>query len=190
MPRKIEVEIDPRSPFRINVDTNVFPGGLIEQTLDMMGAVTRKVINTQEAQIREALIMLGWTPPPDGWTPPVATDTPGPAVSVSPDTSPASGVPALMCVHCGRFKSEAERKGSTRCNAPFSIQPHQFTREHPYIREQAEKTAECDHAWEFTGTDYHGSHKGEDHYRPFWARRCCSHGFCLPAKGCRRSGPK
>lgn len=26
-------------------------------------------------------------------------------------------------------------------------------------------TSECDHDWRFTGSDYHGSHKGEDHYR-------------------------
>jgi len=28
------------------------------------------VLRTQEQQIREALILLGWTPPPDQQTPP------------------------------------------------------------------------------------------------------------------------
>ena len=52
----------------MKIKTNVFESGLIEQeTLfndhGLVGQMTRKLIDTSESQIREALIELGWTPP-------------------------------------------------------------------------------------------------------------------------------
>lgn len=53
---------------QFNVRTAVFEAGLIEQTVESESqGVARKigmsVINTQDDQIRKALIELGWTPP-------------------------------------------------------------------------------------------------------------------------------
>ena len=52
----------------MKIKTNVFESGLIEQeTLfndhGLVGQMTRKLIDTNESQIREALIKLGWVPP-------------------------------------------------------------------------------------------------------------------------------
>lgn len=43
--------------------------------------------------------------------------------------------PQLMCSHCGRYQNEAAQAGSTHCIPPFVRQPHNFTREHPYLNE-------------------------------------------------------
>lgn len=53
----------------IDVRTSVYPGGWIvtEQVNDsgtLYEQVMRRVMNTQDQQIRDALIKLGWTPPP------------------------------------------------------------------------------------------------------------------------------
>lgn len=53
---------------RITVETEVI-GETITQTTHILGAITRKVIQTQDDQIRAALISLGWTPPPEGARP-------------------------------------------------------------------------------------------------------------------------
>jgi hypothetical protein len=50
--------------------TTSFKGGLVEQTLFEISSgraqeVTRWVMNTREHAIREALIAMGWTPPPE-----------------------------------------------------------------------------------------------------------------------------
>ena len=46
------------------VSTKFFPDGRIEQELvDIRGRIMRQVIDTQDQQIKEALIKLGWTPP-------------------------------------------------------------------------------------------------------------------------------
>lgn len=51
--------------FADNVETKSFPSGIIEQTIDIAGSHTRRVMDTAEQHIRDALIALGWTPPPD-----------------------------------------------------------------------------------------------------------------------------
>lgn len=53
-------------PSDIKVETRVFPSGLIEQDTTFDGSRlrwTRHIVDTQESQVREALIKLGWTPP-------------------------------------------------------------------------------------------------------------------------------
>jgi hypothetical protein len=50
------------------VDTKVFSSGMIEQVTEfndngVREQLTRKLIDTNEVQLREALIKLGWTPP-------------------------------------------------------------------------------------------------------------------------------
>jgi len=52
----------------MEVETRVFPSGLIEQDTifsdnGVRERLTRQIIDTQEQQVREALITLGWTPP-------------------------------------------------------------------------------------------------------------------------------
>ena len=53
----------------VEVKTNVFPDGIIEQetifSSDNPARNVRQIMNTQIAQVREALIALGWTPPTD-----------------------------------------------------------------------------------------------------------------------------
>lgn len=53
-------------PMKITVTTQ-FNEDLIQQTTDIMGHVTRRMMNIREMQadhaIRDALITLGWTPP-------------------------------------------------------------------------------------------------------------------------------
>jgi len=41
--------------------------------------------------------------------------------------------PLMECAHCGRSMAGAKQVGSTHCNAPFSPQPHSFTKEHPTL---------------------------------------------------------
>jgi hypothetical protein len=48
---------------KVTVETLFTDAGLIEQTIDIAGSIHRRVLNTQEEQIRQALIALGWTPP-------------------------------------------------------------------------------------------------------------------------------
>ena len=58
---------------KINVTTRPYADGTIEQEtsfdygeeLDLRAHVTKQVMRTQDAQIRQALIDLGWTPPPE-----------------------------------------------------------------------------------------------------------------------------
>lgn len=45
------------------VQTSVSTDGLIEQQIDILGETHRRILNTAEQQIRDALIALGWTPP-------------------------------------------------------------------------------------------------------------------------------
>lgn len=33
----------------------------------------------------------------------------------------------VRCAHCGRFEPDALARGSTHCNPPFAVQPHDFT---------------------------------------------------------------
>ena len=54
----------------IDVRTNVYPSGMIiSELIEDAGTITERVmrsaLNTQERQIRDALIKLGWTPPPN-----------------------------------------------------------------------------------------------------------------------------
>ncbi len=53
------------------------------------------------------------------------------ALAASPTPKPQ---PIMLCDHCGRAESNARDSGSTHCNAPFAIQPHSFTRPHPYLK--------------------------------------------------------
>jgi hypothetical protein len=59
------------SKVRFNVGTDVTSDGLITQVLssyhnDIMTVISQRVIDLQEAGVREALIKLGWTPPKEG----------------------------------------------------------------------------------------------------------------------------
>lgn len=46
------------------IDTEVFEDGkIVQSTTDLIGKTVRKVVETQDHQVRLALIALGWTPP-------------------------------------------------------------------------------------------------------------------------------
>lgn len=47
--------------FKVTTDTTA--EGLIEQSIDLAGTMQKRVMNTAESQIRNALIALGWIPP-------------------------------------------------------------------------------------------------------------------------------
>lgn len=55
---------------QIHVKTSFTPDGIIftqvidDRERDMRLNLATQVINTRDAQVREALIKLGWTPPP------------------------------------------------------------------------------------------------------------------------------
>lgn len=54
--------------FSYDVTTNTYPNGDIEQEVvrkigDVHEIILRQIMRTQDAQIRGALIKLGWTPP-------------------------------------------------------------------------------------------------------------------------------
>lgn len=49
----------------INVQTDVVGQHIIRQTTTVQDMVLRRVINLEEAGIKQALIKLGWTPPPE-----------------------------------------------------------------------------------------------------------------------------
>lgn len=49
---------------KYKLETFAYPNGLIEQDMtDLTGQIHRRIIETQDDQIRKALISLGWTPP-------------------------------------------------------------------------------------------------------------------------------
>lgn len=54
---------DYTKPLMIHARTDILGDGVIEWSLDITGTVYRTVFKTQDAQIREALVALGWTPP-------------------------------------------------------------------------------------------------------------------------------
>jgi DnaJ-class molecular chaperone len=55
---------------KVNVKTDIFEDGKIiqevftEEVPNIMNSLIRTVIDTKEIQVRQALIKLGWTPPP------------------------------------------------------------------------------------------------------------------------------
>ena len=62
------------------VATTPFSNGMIVQEVSYLAGIvaaqdsiheviSRKIVHTGEEQIRQALIKLGWTPPPEGWKP-------------------------------------------------------------------------------------------------------------------------
>lgn len=57
---------DPSKPLKVTITTRRYDGK-VEQDTDIMGHVTRRMMNIREMQadhaIRDALIGLGWTPP-------------------------------------------------------------------------------------------------------------------------------
>ena len=52
--------------YKIILETQPEPDGTIRQ---MINRQVVGIMRTQDQQIREALIALGWTPPPEGFTP-------------------------------------------------------------------------------------------------------------------------
>ena len=60
-------EADASSGVKYALETNVHDDGKIESTLrdSMFGEISRWLVNTQEQQTKDALIALGWTPPPE-----------------------------------------------------------------------------------------------------------------------------
>lgn len=55
---------DERKGYKITVDTAHTPDGVIAQEVRTFGdQVTRFIMDTRDAQVRAALIALGWTPP-------------------------------------------------------------------------------------------------------------------------------
>lgn len=85
----VKHEFDLTKPLMIHVNTSVLDGGVIETTIDMIGQITRRVLRTQEAQIREALVSLGWTPPATK----VAEEGLEPLRDTSPGLTEADDVP-------------------------------------------------------------------------------------------------
>ena len=47
----------------VSSTTTPYLNGQIEMITNINGWITRQVMNTQDEQIRKALIALGWTPP-------------------------------------------------------------------------------------------------------------------------------
>ena len=57
---------------KYTINTKILESGIIEQTLTEsiegqigVNQLTREIMDTKEAQVHEALIKLGWTPPSD-----------------------------------------------------------------------------------------------------------------------------
>ena len=57
---------------KYTINTKILESGIIEQTLTEsiesqidVNQLTREIMDTKEAQVHEALIKLGWTPPPE-----------------------------------------------------------------------------------------------------------------------------
>lgn len=50
---------------RCKIDVNLIDDRFINMRIDLAGSLATRVIDTQEKAIREALIALGWTPPPE-----------------------------------------------------------------------------------------------------------------------------
>ena len=55
---KVETTIEPDEGFIIQLTTAYGPNGVRDE-------VMRRVLNTQDQQVRAALVALGWTPPAD-----------------------------------------------------------------------------------------------------------------------------
>lgn len=53
--------------YSIHVTTTPFSNGVIEQKTDIMGEITRKVMDTREYQVQQALMQLGWLPPEESF---------------------------------------------------------------------------------------------------------------------------
>ena len=63
MEKSSEIHVGSRS---FKLETKVFEGGVVQSEItDLAGQIMRRVLNTQEQHIREGLINLGWTPPPE-----------------------------------------------------------------------------------------------------------------------------
>lgn len=66
LPMRMPLDIGPIDHHRahhLDVSTYWHTDGLIEQTINIAGIQTTRIMNTAEQQIRAALIALGWTPP-------------------------------------------------------------------------------------------------------------------------------
>ena len=51
------------SPAKFTINTFIEPDSVIvQETTDLVGKIHRKVIETQDDQVRKALISLGWKP--------------------------------------------------------------------------------------------------------------------------------
>jgi hypothetical protein len=48
-----------------NISTKAFQDGTIRQVVDIAGQVNEYIAKTQDEQIKQALVTLGWTPPAD-----------------------------------------------------------------------------------------------------------------------------
>lgn len=57
----------PKKVFDVTIRTrvNFESGEIMQELLQASEALSREVYKTREAQLRRALIQLGWTPPPD-----------------------------------------------------------------------------------------------------------------------------
>lgn len=53
--------------YSINITTTPFSNGVIEQKTDIMGEITRQIIDTREYQVQQALKELGWLPPEESF---------------------------------------------------------------------------------------------------------------------------
>lgn len=56
--------INLRSNMTVKDDCVIVDQSIDDPMNDLVGRVTRYMIDTREKQIREGLIQLGWTPPP------------------------------------------------------------------------------------------------------------------------------
>ena len=55
----------PRPDYNISTRFDASNGVITQQVKNHSQELWRWIINTREAQVRDALVALGWTPPPD-----------------------------------------------------------------------------------------------------------------------------
>jgi hypothetical protein len=62
-----EIMNEPESPFiKSNMEVDYTKGTISYELINPMGrTITREIIATKEAYTRQALIEMGWTPPPE-----------------------------------------------------------------------------------------------------------------------------
>lgn len=110
----------------IDYDTGLIKAETWHERIDWQYAMATQTIATQEKAVREALIALGWTPPPEGWERPRATDTPAPGPEALRDTSPGTGDTVPRFPRTGPFPNEAVLFGSELFGSEKPLKVHMY----------------------------------------------------------------